>query len=117
MKMQLVSSGAHNLYILDDQNQPVIAESLEQWADQMKDIERRTVDYWMLPGKWEVTTVFIGINKEIIGERKPRLFETLVRPIGQSILLNAEIKASYDCWEDAEKGHQMIVESLVRIES
>ncbi len=115
--MSNIHAPLEHLYVMDEDNRPIKPASLKEWSNLMVDIERRKVDFWILPGKWEVTTVFVGINKDVVTMQPPRLFETLVRPIGESVLKNAEIKATYETWEDAEKGHRLIVEALVRVES
>jgi len=96
-----------NHYILKDKK--VIVVDLMTWADWVeKEKGSRIVKQETLPnGKW-VSTVFLGLNHNY-GEGLPLLFETMVFPSAKG--LGAELDVDrYSTYEEAEKGHSVLVQ-------
>jgi hypothetical protein len=95
-------------YVLDDENRPVPATSIEEWGAFFENTNRRRVGYDRVGG-FEVSTVFIGIDHRFFGEGPPILFETMVFPIDKS----GEVECHrYSSWDDALTGHQATVRRL-----
>jgi hypothetical protein len=64
-------------YVLDDQGNPVRQDDEAAWAEFMQDVERRQVALDAV-GKWTVSTIFMGIDHDVIGIGPPRLWKTMV---------------------------------------
>lgn len=54
-----------------------------------------------------VSTVFLGLDHNFTGQGPPLLFETMV--FGGALVQHCE---RYSTWEEAEKGHEDIVEKI-----
>ena len=58
-------------------------------------------------GPWEVSTVFLGMDRRFYGGWPPLLFETLVFRDGT--VDNDQTQERYCTWEEALAGHERIV--------
>jgi hypothetical protein len=91
-----------NLYVLDEQHQPVKATSLAEWGRYMANEQgQRTVGYDEV-GASTVSTVFLGIDHGF-GLGPPRWFETMV--FGHV----GEPTWRYATWDEAREGHEAVV--------
>lgn len=79
----------------------------ERWQADHSPDRRVALDY--VEGVM-VSTVFLGLDHRMPGDRKPVLFETLVR--GEGSPLDQECER-YSTWEEAEAGHREMVQRMV----
>lgn len=88
-----------DLYVLDDEHNPVPEPSALKWGLWLETSGRRRVALDDLGGGHVVSTVFLGINHNF-GGGPPVLFETLIGdPDGEQEIYR------YCTWDEAEKGH------------
>lgn len=93
-------------YILDG-HKPVLEKDILKWSDWFKTADRsmsRTV-----VDESCICTSFLGIDHNWDGDGPPLLFETMV--FGGS--LDEEIER-YSTWEEAVKGHQVMVDRVIK---
>lgn len=92
----------NNKYILEG-HEPKPVKDLLTWAGWFETTDRK-VARTELPDKVVVSTVFLGLNHQY-GEGPPLLFETMIfgGPLDQQM-------NRYSTWDEAEKGHQEMVE-------
>jgi hypothetical protein len=64
-------------YVLDHEGNPVRQHDEMAWAEFMKDADARRVAFDEA-GKWTVTTVFMGIDHDVVGNGPPLLWKTMV---------------------------------------
>jgi hypothetical protein len=64
-------------YVLDREGNPVRQHDDTAWAEFMKDGDARRVAFDEA-GKWTVTTVFMGIDHDVVGNGPPLLWKTMV---------------------------------------
>jgi hypothetical protein len=64
-------------YVLDEDGNPVREEDPMTWTEFMRDDERRRVAFDEA-GKWTVSTVFMGLDHDVIGTGQPVLWKTMV---------------------------------------
>jgi len=99
---------AYGTYILDENNVPVPATTLELGAWLERDCTRKIVKQTTLDdGRW-VSTVFLGLDHQY-GDGPPLLFETMIFAVpekDESIYKNDEYCERYSTWEAAEQGHE-----------
>lgn len=93
-------------YVLNGR-EPVPVETPEEWAVAFGRIEDRRVGYADLGKGVSVSTVFLGLDHNFLGEGPPLLFETMV--------FGGEHDG--DCyreptWENAEATHERVVAEL-----
>jgi hypothetical protein len=93
-------------YILGPDKTPQPADMLT-WAVWMQEQDRR-VDHTRINDKVTVSTVFLGLDHNW-GDGPPLLFETMV--FGGP---THEEMRRYSTWDQAEKGHAMIVKATKR---
>lgn len=98
------------LYVLDENASPVVADSVLEWAHWMETDERRRVAVDTV-GEYTISTVFIGINMSLMGNRPKLLFETMVFSYDGGGELDLE-RQRYDTWREAEEGHAAMVERV-----
>ena len=91
-------------YILDG-HKPVPCENLMKWAHWMEKADRHVA--LTVIKNVRVSTVFLGINHTFGDSREPVLFKTMV--FGGS--LDQEMDR-YSSWEDAEHGHETMVDRV-----
>lgn len=107
-------------YILIDRR-VVECEDLMQWAKWM-DLSRRDESFRVkqdfVADAW-VSTVFLGLDHDFHFESKgpPIVFETLVSMLGRDDMSYSEVMQRYCTFEQAERGHEAIVDSLRVLES
>lgn len=99
------------LYILDENKKPVPVKDTRQWAEWMKNLERRRVqvDKVLLEEVGffvTISTVFLGMDYGYL-EAKPLLFETMVFQ-GDDV----DSLQRYYTWEQALKGHDTMVRKI-----
>lgn len=93
-------------FVLKDKK-PVPASSMTQWAEQLADYHQRVVKQTHLPNEIFISTVFLGLD--IMGGDKP--VEELV--LFESMVFGGEYnhyKRMYCSYQEAEQGHQEIIE-------
>jgi hypothetical protein len=64
-------------YVLDENDNPVGEDDPSAWADFMRDERRRLVAHDEA-GKWTVSTVFMGLDHDVVGNGPPVLWKTMV---------------------------------------
>jgi hypothetical protein len=64
-------------YVLDDEGNPVRQDNPAEWKAFMLNVERRRVAVDEA-GKWTVTTLFTGIDHDLLGNGPPVLWKTSV---------------------------------------
>ena len=85
---------------------------LMEWAKLREDENYKIVKQETLPnGKW-VSTVWLGLDHSF-SERKPLIFETMVFSSEKGN--SSEKMERYSTLEEAEKGHQEMVEKFNRV--
>ncbi len=85
---------------------PVPVEDLMVWAKDMEE-GTRIVKQTKLPGDVLVSTVFLGIDHNWYDIGPPILFETMI--FGGK---HSDYQKRYTTWDDAEKGHQEVLDKL-----
>lgn len=96
-------------YILDG-HKPIIENDPRKWADWFETADRIVAKTQI--GNIRVSTVFLGIDHNFGGSSKilPILFETMT--FGGK--LDGE-QDRYSTWEEAEKGHKLMVKRVEEI--
>ena len=80
-----------------------VPADLMEWAQWFETADR-TVAKAQLPGDVSVSTVFLGLNHDFLGDGPPILFETMI--FGGPLDLE---EARYATWDEAEEGHAAMV--------
>ncbi|MBT9166763.1 MAG: hypothetical protein DDT19_00087 [Syntrophomonadaceae bacterium] len=93
-----------NYYVLRDK-QAIPVDDVRVWGRAFE--KDRVVRQETLPNGLFVSTVFLGIDHGW-SEQKPLIFETMVFPSEAD--LNELDMERYSTWEEAEQGHQEMVE-------
>jgi len=68
-------------------------------------------------GSLEVSTVFLGIDHNFLGQGKPLLFETMI--FGGDDSIASDFCNRYSTWVEAEEGHKaaiLVAEIIATIE-
>ncbi|WP_099071278.1 hypothetical protein [Nostoc linckia] len=90
------------LYILDENKQPIKPESLEQWSNWRKN--ENNIQVALDTFSWgRVSTIFLGKDYSNFPNQEPQLFETMV--------FGGEYSGKfwrYSTWEQAVAGHQEV---------
>jgi hypothetical protein len=94
-------------YILVDRK-PVPEPDLLKWAAWIKDREKSIVAQTEI-GNIFVSTIFLGLDYNFLGNGEPILFETMAFKGGESL----DIQERCCTWEQAEAQHRLVVDSLV----
>ena len=66
-----------NMYILDENNKPVVCDDASEWARWFEGSEDRIVAQDSV-GDVKISTVFLGLDHNFSGTGDPLLFETMV---------------------------------------
>ena len=90
-------------YILKDKK--IVPVDLMTWTRWFETANRHVAKTTLKDGKW-ISTVFLGLDHNF-GVGKPLLFETMVFKSKDNF--NELDIARYSTWEEAEKGHQRMV--------
>lgn len=106
-------------YILDENHQPVKADTLT-WARWHEDWDNRSVKQTYTE-HYHISTVCLGIDHGW-GKGRPVLFETMV--FGKNVVSIKTRQGSgiehdqerYCTWEEAEKGHDQMVRRVLEFE-
>jgi len=69
--------GVLRRYVLDNEGNPFRQDDPVSWTEFMQDVERRQVAFEEV-GKWTVSTLFMGIDHDIVGIGPPVLWKTSV---------------------------------------
>lgn len=110
-------------FILDDNNNPVICESLDEWAAWFSFSERRHVAFDIIDGT-SISTVFLSVDHNFGAESDgPILYETMTFnaqyysgeavPLSNHKLVDTERR--YRTRKEALAGHAEILNQLIRI--
>ena len=94
------------MYILDGKTPKGV--TIEEFKKLDNPVTRKTITHTEI-GNLRVSTVFIGIDLGIRND-EPILFETMVFDEDG----NSSLYGRYTTWDDAEKGHQLICDSLTK---
>lgn len=115
-----------SFWILDDDRQPKVAESMDEWyAFVRRDFEDRSRVGDTETATMRVSTVFLGVDHSWRGP-PPILFETMVfslekypREFEGKIYFAAEDfdTVRYSTWSDAEAGHAATVRRIQKAEA
>ena len=89
---------------------PVPCDDLHEWAKAYEANDRRVA--WTALEKFDVSTVFLGIDHNFGGDGPPILFETMVFRAGESSDIDMD---RYSTWEEAEAGHAKMVEKVLNL--
>ena len=104
-------------YVLNQHNEPVVVKDLMLWAAAFEDNDKRIVrqttvtelgEYLVSPFKSVfVSTVFLGLDHNFMGEGPPIVFETMVfgGPFNHTMW-------RYATWDEAVKGHEQLVKMV-----
>jgi hypothetical protein len=95
-------------YILDERNNIVPVEDVLQWGtwfEEASHTRRRCVQETILPDRTRISTVFLGIDHNVLGDI-PILFETMVFSAGS---LDDMDMQRYSTWDAAHAGHDQMV--------
>jgi hypothetical protein len=93
-------------YVLDS-HEPKPEPDHITWARWFETADRVVRQDHSVGGKWFVSTVFLGIDHSFL-EEQPILFETMVFAEGGSA--EEDACERYATWEEAERGHEELVE-------
>lgn len=97
------------LYILDDKRRVVPIDSFEKWSEWLQaNIHNRNVAVTELDDGTYIMTVFLAHSSLWSDKKNPYTFQTMV--IGDKHNI---VERYYVSWEEAEKGHEEIVQSLL----
>lgn len=98
-------------YRLDpDTHEPIPCDDLVEVGRHMPTQESwRVAATDLSPDVW-VSTVFLPIDHNFMGDGPPVLFETMVFVRGEA----AEYQRRYSSWDEAVRGHEEIVEHMRR---
>jgi hypothetical protein len=103
-----VMTNTIGVYILDDQDNPVLAKSNEEWVEwSRQNWKRRLVALDYLPNGKRVSTVFLKIDHRFGNEGPPVLYETMVFQGESFDDLDCE---RYSTKEQAIAGHKAMME-------
>jgi hypothetical protein len=94
------------MFILDG-HQAIPTESMLEWHKCFKDSERRRVARTKI-GKITVSTVFLGVDHGFGPRSEGLVFETMVFGYEGT----KHLTTRYRTWEEAENGHNNIVEEI-----
>lgn len=102
-------------YILAGHKTVPVEDVLEwgEWFGKAGVVGRRVAETTLPDGRW-VSTVFLGLDHNL-GFGRPKLFETMVFGSREGPL-DEEGCWRYETWEEAEVGHQRVVEELMEHE-
>lgn len=95
-------------YILDG-HEVRKCENVIEWGEWFEKADRKVAK--TLIGDVCISTVFLGLNHRI-GDGPPQIFETMV--FGGE---KAEEMSRYSTWEEAEKGHGVMVDLVKSVKS
>ena len=104
-----------NLRVIDryslDGRTPVPEPDLMRWAMWLETADRRVAltDHEL----FRVSTVFLGLDHNFSRTGPPILFETMA--FSDDLQLDGDTCQRYATWEDAEIGHQAMVERLMKM--
>jgi hypothetical protein len=94
-------------YVLDDDGNPVREDDAAEWKEFMKDVARRRVATDEA-GKWTVTTLFMGIDHNLVGAGPPLLWKTSV--------VGPQPWGGFSCWYSsrwkAVSQHDQVAEAV-----
>jgi hypothetical protein len=102
--------GMNDKYILEGHT-PKLVMDLMKWAQWFETAERH-VAITKTPGGARISTVFLGLDHSFGEPGAPVLFETMV--FDESPL--ADEQERYRTWEEAEKGHALMVKRCLEAE-
>ena len=105
----------HRIHYLLDERHETIAVDFATWAKQIDDPEKRRVGLTMVEtpqGKFEVSTVFLGLDHRFGGNGPPILFETMVFAPDTDTPMRDLYCARYCSWGEALSGHEKTVRKL-----
>ncbi len=103
-------------YILNQHHEPVVVKDLMLWAAAFEDNDKRIVRQNTVTELGElvspfksvfVSTVFLGLDHNFMGEGPPIVFETMVfgGPFNHTMW-------RYATWDEAVKGHEQLVKMV-----
>lgn len=95
-----------HFWTLDSDKNPLPCDSIEEWSSWVGKSGRLVDNDYV--GHIEISTVAVGINCQQNPGEPPLIFETLVT----DRLKDVQVSYHYATWEEAEKGHQKIVDKL-----
>jgi hypothetical protein len=89
------------LYILEG-HKPVRCEDVTRWAEWFATATRVVCHEQV--GNTQISTVFLGLDYQLVGENPPRLFETMVSGGTLDGMVYRHLT-----WQEAEKAHAQTV--------
>lgn len=104
-----------NYYILDKNRNVKVVKDFLEWARWMETGDRR-VDFTLVAGRYEVSTVFLGLNYNLFNEGDPILFETMVFTKDDKSITGRNncfgIQERYRTKQEAQIGHVKVVRKV-----
>jgi hypothetical protein len=82
---------------------------LGQWSDLMEDDDYRRVALDLVDDRWSVSTVWLGLDHQFLGDGPPLIFETMVFDKGSPSYHDME-QRRYSTLEQALAGHAEMVQ-------
>src|SRR5215467_2194035 len=98
----------HYQYILDEDRRPIPEPNMVKYAVWMSSHDRIVAKDYV--GDVEISTVFLGLNTNYMSDGPPIVFETMI--FGGD---HDHKQMRYSTWEDAERGHRVMVELVKRV--
>lgn len=97
-------------YVLDDNGNPVPEPDLMAWGTWMQTGDR-TIKKTKI-GDIKVSTVFLGLDHNYLGQGPPLLYETMCFRADGQVVERDDCFARYSTRAEALAGHEQIVESV-----
>lgn len=98
-----------NLYLLDDENNPVETDDVVAWGQMMQNLSKRLVAVDMIDGT-RVSTVFLGMDHGFGRRGPPVLWETMVfGPNG-----GGQECERYRSLDEAKLGHALMIARVLK---
>lgn len=112
-------------YVLDEHGNPQKEHDLLKWAQWLETAGQKRVVARTEVGKYYVSTVFLAMDYDLMGHGKPILYETMVfeneakkeEIFGREMMAHHDLSGDeffdrYSTREEAERGHERIVEEV-----
>ncbi len=94
-------------YILDENLEPVVVDDALRWGEWFQNADRHLAKT-TIEGI-DVSTVFLGLNHDFMGEGSPILWETMIFDTENQEPLFDEYQERYASFDEARAGHERAV--------
>lgn len=98
---------------------PIASPTLEEWIEWYNAHEEECIVGQEYIGVYDISTIFLGLNRALTRYEEPVLFETMVfKWEGTTRTEMRDVPTwRYTTWEHAEAGHQRMVEIMTQFDS